>query len=119
MNPEMKLETDDFKLGYEPGNNTVFFKGSFRLPGVPNYAPVTKFLNEVAAQKPSKLMLDLRELEFLNSSGINAFSRYVLSMRQRGEVQLGIHGTNRIAWQSKSLSNFQKLMPSLQLIMDD
>ena len=68
-----------------------------------------------ALKRSPSLNLNLRELEFLNSSGISMLSMFVVKVRSQGDVQLVLQGSNKILWQTKSLRNLQRLMPSLQL----
>jgi hypothetical protein len=82
------------------------------------YAPIVQLLNELADQEPATITLDLRELEFLNSSGINVISKFVLKVRQKNTSQILVRGSKTIPWQGKSLKNLQRLMPSLQLELE-
>lgn len=115
----MEIKTDDYNVRYDPETSTVTCKGSFRLGGVQEYSPIAQLLNDAAAQKPAVLTLDLRELEFLNSSGINVLSKFVISVRQQGGIQLVVKGSKKIPWQGKSLVNLQRLLPSLKLEVSD
>jgi hypothetical protein len=73
------------------------------------------------------ITLDLRKLEFLNSSGINVLSKFIIKVRQHRERQakenqpetnMVVYGSQTIPWQSKSIKNLQRLMPSLELEWD-
>jgi hypothetical protein len=57
----------------------------------------------------------LRNLVFVNSSGISMLSKFVLSMRKKTGVQLVVLGSNDMPWQGKSLKNLEKLLPGLKL----
>jgi len=61
------------------------------------------------------MTIDLRNLVFVNSSGISMLSKFVLSMRKKKGVQLVVLGSNDIPWQGKSLKNLEKLLPGLKL----
>jgi hypothetical protein len=111
----MEIKTSDYTMWYEASATTIYCKGSFRLGGVEEYAPIVQLLNDAAATQPPALTLNLSELEFLNSSGINILSKFVISMRQKGNIQIIVQGSKKIPWQSKSLQNLQRLMPSLKL----
>lgn len=115
----MEIETADYKVWSDEAGNTIKCKGSFRLNGVEEYAPIVQLLQSAAERQPPVLTLDLRELQFLNSSGINILSKFVISVRQRGNIALVVQGSRRIPWQAKSLQNLQKLMPSLKLEIAD
>ncbi|MGG6296634.1 slr1659 superfamily regulator [Leptolyngbya sp. AN02str] len=110
----MKIGTDDYQIWHEPENSTVWFRGFLRLDGMAEYQPVMELLLDAAAQA-STLTLNLRELEFLNSSGISMLSMFVVKVREQGDLQLILQGSEQVLWQTKSLKNLQRLMPSLTL----
>ncbi len=82
------------------------------------YAPIVDLLNEVTDSSPNMITLDLRKLEFLNSSGINIISKFAIEVRQLKNIQITIQGSKQIPWQGKSLKNLQRLMPSLHLELE-
>lgn len=82
------------------------------------YAPIVDLLNEVTESSPNMITLDLRKLEFLNSSGINIISKFVIKVRQLKNIQITIQGSKQIPWQGKSLKNLQRLMPSMHLELE-
>lgn len=100
---------------YDPESATVICQGSFRLRGTEEYAPILQVLTDAADAKPATLILDLRQLRFLNSSGINTLSKFVLQVRKHNASQVVIKGSSQFPWQQKSLKNFQRLLPDLQL----
>lgn len=114
----MDIKTDDYSVAYDPTTQTITFKGSLRLSGTEEYAAITELLSNVAEQEPETIILNLQNLDFLNSSGINMFSKFVITVRQQAKSSIIIQGSKKIPWQSKSLKNFQRLMPSLQLDLE-
>ncbi len=110
----MEIKTDDYRIWYEPGSATVHFQGLLRLDGMEKYQSIMDVLLNVIDQL-SALTIDLRELEFLNSSGISMLSMFVVKVRDRGDVQLTFKGSDQVLWQTKSLKNLQRLMPGLVL----
>ncbi|EIJ42986.1 hypothetical protein BegalDRAFT_2121 [Beggiatoa alba B18LD] len=109
----MDIKTGDYSVEYDSANSTITCQGSFRLSGMEEYAPVVQLLDAVAEQNPPSITLNLRHLEFLNSSGINVLSKFMIKMRQKPEIQVILLGSKKIPWQGKSLKNLQRLMPSL------
>src|SRR5690349_18861613 len=97
------IRTDDYSVSYDPSSHTVTCKGAFRLSGVAEYAPISQLLNDVLNEQPPVIVLNLKELQFLNSSGINVLSKFVISVRQKGNTQLVVQGSKSIPWQGKSL----------------
>lgn len=110
-----EIKTEDYSIYYDQAKESVICQGSLRLSGMEEYAPIVALLNQVADQEPPTLTLNLRQLEFLNSSGINMLSKFVINVRQKGHIQMVVQGSNNIPWQGKSLKNLQRLMPSLTL----
>ncbi len=93
-------------------------QGSFRLCGGAEYQPILDLLMQAADAKPATLTLDLRELQFLNSSGINTLSQFILQVRKHQASQVVLQGSSQYPWQQKSLVNFQRLLPGLQMEID-
>jgi hypothetical protein len=114
----MKIQSEDYSICYDPVSETVTCQGSLRLNGVEEYAPIVQLLNDLADQEPPTITLNLCELEFLNSSGINVLSKFVIGVRQKKNIQMVVKGSKTIPWQGKSLKNLQRLMPSLQLELE-
>lgn len=111
----MEITTEEYSVHYDPDTSTLFFQGMLRLNGIEEYQPIVDLLNKTVEQT-SALTLDLRQLEFLNSSGISMLSMFAIQMRQKPNVELSLLGTSKIPWQMRSLRNLQRLLPSLQLV---
>src|SRR5262249_3958540 len=111
----MEITHDEYHVTYDPNTATVLCQGAFRLRGTEEYAPILQVLIEAADAKSATLTLDLRTLQFLNSSGINTLSKFVLQARKHNASQVVIKGSRQFPWQEKSLKNFQRLLPGLQL----
>lgn len=94
---------------------TVAFKGALRLCGAPEYAPILDLLRNTIGSDAQSVTLDLRELDFLNSSGITMFSRFVIEARDRGGVDLLLLASASVPWHGRSLRNLERLMPGLAL----
>jgi hypothetical protein len=111
----MEIIHDDYQVTYDATTATITCQGAFRLRGSEEYTPISQLLTTAAEAKPATLTLDLRALAFLNSSGINVLSKFVLQVRNHNVSQIVIQGSSRFPWQEKSLKNFQRLLPALQL----
>jgi hypothetical protein len=110
----MEIKGENYRAVYNPATTTVTCQGSFRLRGQEEYGPIEKMLDDIVNNNPAAITLDLTELEFLNSSGINMLSKFVIKVR-RNNSQLIIQGSQRYPWQDKSLRNLKRLMPNLTL----
>lgn len=114
----MEIKTEEYSITYETDTNTVICEGSLRLSGMDEYTPMVELLNNIVDSGANNITLNLRGLEFLNSSGINVLSKFVIKVRQQGNITMVVVGSNSVPWQGKSLKNLQKLMPSLQLVLE-
>tara|TARA_B100000519_G_C14129392_1_gene384448 strand:+ start:170 stop:514 length:345 start_codon:yes stop_codon:yes gene_type:complete len=114
----MKIEKEDYEVEYDISNGLVRCSGSLRLHGSDEYQPILDLLVKAADEGHEKIVLDLSGLQFLNSSGINMFSKFILHLRKHDEPQIVVRGSATYPWQSKSLKNFQRLLPRLTLVMD-
>jgi hypothetical protein len=113
----MEIKTDDYVIAYHKDTATIICEGSLLLSGSDEYAPILDLLTKAADDQDSHLTLDLRELEFLNSSGINTLTKFVISIRNRQTLSLTGIGYEEIPWQVRLLKNLQRLMPDLELVL--
>lgn len=109
------IQGESFEIRMEEDNSVVSFKGSLRLSGTEDYAPILELLKGTLISPAAPIVLDLRELEFLNSSGITMFSRFVIAARECASVNLQVLASESVPWHARSLKNLQRLMPSLQI----
>ena len=110
----MQIKQDGYEIQFDNESNTVTCSGSFRLTGN-EYASIMELLNAAADTKPDSLNMDLTGLKFLNSSGINTLCKFVMRLRKNNVTQVKVFGNSEYTWQMKSLANFKKLLPSLEL----
>ncbi len=113
-----EIKGEDYNVQYIPESVTVKLQGELSLTGSADYAPIAQLLNEIAELNPPRITLDLKKLEFLNSSGISMLSKFAIAMRKKTTIQLAILGSDDILWQRKSLQNLLKLCPNLQLTLE-
>lgn len=113
----MIIETDSYTIESIAEDSKVVLKGTLRLQGREQYLPIFDLLMEAAAEVPSTLTVDMRELEFLNSSGISALSLFVIEMRKTNKT-ITIVGSKAVSWQAKSLINFQRLYDKVEIVLD-
>jgi hypothetical protein len=110
-----EIQNADYSVSLDAQGNTVQFSGELALSNPSEYDPINNLLSELADQEPDVLTLDLRKLDFVNSSGISMLSKFVLGMRKKKGTQVVVLGSEDIAWQGKSLRNLEKLLPGLKL----
>jgi hypothetical protein len=110
-----EIKGEDYVVHYNADAVTVRFQGELALRSPQEYAPIKDLLYDVASDSPAVITIDLRQLAFLNSSGISMLSKFVLGLRKNKDIQLAILGSHDVPWQGKSLRNLQKFLPSLRL----
>jgi hypothetical protein len=109
------IHGESFDIRLEEEHSTVLFKGALRLCGTEDYAPILDMLKETLASPAMPIVLDLRELDFLNSSGITMLSRFVMEARNRPGIDLEVLASEAVPWHARSLRNLQRLMPTLSI----
>lgn len=110
----MKIETDSYTMNFDEQVNEVSIIGSLRLNGMSEYAPILDTL-QAALENSKEMVLDLSQLEFLNSSGIAMLAKFAIQARSIDGLALTLMGSAAIPWQGKSLKNLQRLFPALIL----
>lgn len=108
------IEDENYKVVYNSSEKSIIFSGTLRLGGLSEYAPIVGCLEE-AVNECDSLIVSLKELEFLNSSGIAMLSKFVINARNKADFSLSLVGSKETPWQGKSLNNLQRLMPTLTL----
>ncbi|MGD1808704.1 slr1659 superfamily regulator [Dapis sp. BLCC M126] len=115
----MEVKDQNYQVNFDSDTATVTFQGSLRLSGMEEYKPIVELLNQVNEMDYETINLDLKELEFLNSSGISVLSKFVISVRKKKSTSILIKGSKGVPWQGKSLKNLQRLMPTLILELEE
>ena len=111
----MEIKTDDYNIIYDEASHSIVFDGSLRPNGSAEHTSISELLSSIARLEPEKIVLDLRKLNFLNSSGIGILSKFTIEVRNQKNIQMVVLGAKKNPWQNKSLKNLQRLMPSLKL----
>ncbi|MBF0225325.1 MAG: hypothetical protein HQK76_07705 [Desulfobacterales bacterium] len=111
----MEIKDENYSISFNSENSTIICQGVLRLLGSTGYSDIMKLFNDVCDMELLTIVLNLQELQFLNSSGINAISNFVIKVRNKNKSRLTVLGSNQFAWQKKTLYNLQRLMPELTL----
>lgn len=115
----MEIKGGNYRVWFDEPEFTVFFEGILRLSGAQEYQPIEELLEKVLAKDPKTVTLDLRALNFLNSSGINVLYKFAIATRKKGELQLAVRGSKNVPWQGKSLPNLKKFNSNFELTLLD
>ena len=114
----MAINHEDYQVEYDKETGTIVCRGSFRLRGSEEYKPILELMISAIDALPTLLTLDVCDLQFLNSSGITTLSKFIIQVRKQKISDVVIKGSAKYPWQSKSLKNFQRLLPGLRLEID-
>ena len=117
----MEIKADKYSIVYDYDTATVICSGSLLLNGAKEYEPILQLFNMAAEQQQQKtLFIDMRELKFLNSSGINMMTKFVINISDIKSLDLGlvVKGNKKIAWQEKLTKNLRRLMPTLKASLE-
>lgn len=110
-----EISDGTYTASRHPEKNVVVIRGSLRLNGTTEYAPVAALLEEALGAGP--LTIDLRELQFLNSSGITILMRFAIKVREVSGSLL-LLGSKKIPWQGKSLHNLKRVFPAIRIELE-
>ena len=111
----MIIEDENYKIWYDNEKNTVFFDGSLRLWDPTGYVKIRKMLRDLYSLDTPALLLDFRELKFLNSSGISMLCKFIFEAKDLGQKPIKIIGNQEVRWQIKSFENLKKLWSKIEL----
>jgi hypothetical protein len=114
----IEIKGEDYSVIYKPKAQTVTLTGIIRLPAN-DYNDIVNVLDQVAGQRTNMVTLDTRQLEFLNSSGINHLLQFAIKLRQqKPATQLLVKGSNQIPWQQYSLKNLRTVNKNVELVWE-
>jgi len=109
----MKISGNDFRMSYE--NEVIRISGKLSLM-LEDYSEIEAFFENIVASQPHKLTLDIRELEYLNSSGIKVLCvNLILEAAENNDLSMTICCSNRFTWQRETVPTFQALMDHLEI----
>lgn len=111
--PNPSVKGDKFEVTLDLASHVVAFRGSLRLINARGYAPVVALLDQ-ALDLGSPVVLDLRQLAYINSAGLQALVRFIVRVRDAQAV-CTIQASRGVLWHSRSLPQFQHLLPSLAI----
>ncbi|EKU97855.1 hypothetical protein Lepto7375DRAFT_7100 [Leptolyngbya sp. PCC 7375] len=112
------IEGESYKVQCDNQTATIKFHGSLRLSGPDAYAPIDELMGDLLQREPELITLELRDLKFLNSSGISMISKFVIRVRSAQTVNMMVVGSEDTPWQGKSLKNLKRLLPSLEIVLE-
>lgn len=109
----MRIHGERYDVHYDPATARVSCSGILDLRGKQSYKDIAELLDNAVNQEPPPeiMTLDVRKLEFLNSSGITTLGGFVIKLRNKGGIRLIIRCSDKISWQERSMKGLTRLMP--------
>lgn len=112
----MEIKTEEYSITYDVASASVTCQGSLFL-SPEEYEPILQLLTKAAEDKKwsKTFTMDIRELQFLNSSGINTLIKFLtyVSETESLKFQLVIKGQKNNLFHDKLLRNFKCMIPTL------
>ena len=109
-----EIVADDYRVYVDDELPRMVFEGVLRLPGK-SYEPISDLLQELMLRDTGTVSLDLRQLSFVNSAGINVLYKFAITLRKKGNVHLEVLGSGRVGWQQRSLRNLSHFIDDLDI----
>ena len=112
----MNIEGEDHKITYK--NGVIRIVGNLSLM-TEDYEEIEVFFGKVVESEPSELILDMRELEYLNSSGIKTICVGLLLEADDIEgLKMKILCSSQYTWHRETIPTFRDLMDEMEIIFD-
>ncbi len=112
----MNMEDADHRIENTAAGCTM--TGVLRLATPGAYERIFNPIHDAMIACKTTYVVDIRGLNFMNSSGITALSRLVLAARKL-DLPLRILGAESIAWQRKTITSLRRLHTLLTVDIQD
>lgn len=109
------ISQDSYTATWNTQLNEVTLRGELHLSDTTEYAPIAQLLENGLGAGP--VVVDLRGLNFLNSSGISMLMRLAIKARDSKGALL-LRGSKKVPWQGKSLFNLRRICSAIQIELE-
>lgn len=106
------------------GYNVTYRDDVIRISGklslmLEDYGEIETLFEQVIASAPSTITLDIRDLEYLNSSGIKTICvSLILEAADIEGLRMTILCSNHYTWQKETVPTFEDLMDNMEIIFE-
>ncbi len=112
----MNIGREGYSITYQDGVLQIAGKLSLMLE---DYGEIETFFEQVIASASSEITLDIRNLEYLNSSGIKTICvSLILEAADIEGLRMKILCSNRYTWQKETVPTFEDLMDNMEIIFE-
>ena len=112
----MNINGNTYKAVYENGVIEISGKVSLMLE---EYEELESFFENIVESEPPALTLDIRNLEYLNSSGIKTICvALLLEAADIKDLKMKIQCSNQYTWQKETIPTFKDLMDEMEIMFE-
>ncbi|MDM8526305.1 hypothetical protein QUF80_23245 [Desulfococcaceae bacterium HSG8] len=112
----MNIRGEGYSVEYEDGVIRISGKLSIMLE---DYEEVEEFFEKIVESEPEKLTLDIKELEYLNSSGIKTICvSLILEAADIEGLHMKILCSDNYTWQKETVPTFKELMDNMEVVFE-
>ncbi|EMJ98287.1 slr1659 superfamily regulator [Leptospira alstonii] len=113
------LKEEDYSVETEKSRGRIKISGTLRLLNVEEYDPIISAIETMLEHSGrGKAVIDIKNLDFLNSAGIASFSRFVAVYDKKNVRNIEIKGNKNRYWQIKFLENVKKLRSEIKTSLE-
>ena len=106
---------NNYNIQHGDSDSHFVFSGEMRLHSPIAYdEPFSDLKQSIESPDTPEVVLDIGQLEYLNSSGITSFARLIL-LASKHSKPLKIIYNKTIPWQTKNVVSLAKLHPKIEL----
>ncbi|PJZ60695.1 slr1659 superfamily regulator [Leptospira adleri] len=115
----MEISKEDYSVETEKNRGRIKISGTLRLLNVEEYEPIISLIETILESAGrGKAIIDIKNLDFLNSAGIASISRFVAGYNKKNIGNIEIRGNKDRYWQIKFLENLKKLRSEIKTSLE-
>ncbi|AOP32470.1 hypothetical protein A0128_00380 [Leptospira tipperaryensis] len=115
----MEISKEDYSVETEKNRGRIKISGTLRLLNVEEYEPIIALIETILEESGrGKAIIDIKNLDFLNSAGIASISRFVAGYDKKNINNIEIKGNKERYWQIKFLENLKKLRAEIKTSLE-
>lgn len=103
---------EDYTVTLNSETVTIICTGVLDMQGKERYKNIKELFHNVISTHPDPetVTLDIRKLEFINSSGLAVIGEFIMTLKRK-RIGLFIRCAEQYGWQARSMKAIGKLMP--------
>jgi len=112
----MNINEESFQIKYQDNVITISGRLSIMLE---DYENIEKFFEQIISSKPGQIILDIRNLEYLNSAGIKIICvNLILEAADIEGLKFKILCSSQYTWQKETIPTFYGLTNNLEIVFE-